>query len=107
MRSAYIDGLYKMVEQQNQERELAKKQEATLPPPVKSLEQQLVEYLRTLPVSQAKQPIHMPDLVLHLQGKYRQNPHPQLVAEELRKLGYERRRLYGVHEGKRYWFPPA
>jgi hypothetical protein len=91
-----------------QERKLVMQQEATSPPSVKSLEQQLIEHLRTIPLSQAKQPVHMPDLVLHLVGKHRQNPHPQLVAVELRKLGFERRRLYGAEfEGKRYWFPPA
>ena len=105
---SYIESLHKRVEQEQKERELAKKKEAASVPPVKPLEQQLIEYFRAQSPSQAKQPFQMSDLILHLQGQYRQNPHPQMVSVELRKLGYERRRLYGSEfGGKRYWFPPT
>jgi hypothetical protein len=108
MRS-YIDGLYKIVEQEKQERELARQKVAaslqTIHPPVKPLEQQLVEHFRSSP-SRAKEPLLISDLVYHLRGRIRDHPHPQLVADELRKLGWQRRRLWGAHEGKRYWFPP-
>ncbi|MBT8002172.1 MAG: hypothetical protein HN578_04550 [Rhodospirillales bacterium] len=110
MLKSYIDGLYKKVEQEKQERELAKPKGIaalqTKHSPVKSLGQQLVEHFRSLPLSRAKEPLLISDLVYHLRGRMRDHPHPQLVADELRKLGWQRRRLWGAHEGKRFWFPP-
>ena len=108
MRS-YIDGLYKIVEQEKQERELAGQKVAaslqTMHSPVKPLGLQLVEHFRSSPF-RAKEPLLISDLVYHLRGRIRDHPHPQLVADELRKLGWQRRRLWGAHEGKRFWFPP-
>ena len=111
MRS-YIDGLYKIVELEKQERELAKQQEAaslqTILPPVKPLEQQMVEFFRSLSASQINRPWSLREITSQLEGKYRDRPHPQLVANELLKLSWQRRRLYGAEwAGRRYWFPPA
>jgi len=111
MLRSYIDGLYKIVEQEKQERELAKQKDIaalqTRRPEVKPLEQQLVEHFRSLSSSQVKEPLLISDLIHHLKGRIRDHPHPQLVASELRKLGWQRRRLWGVQEGKRLWFPPT
>jgi hypothetical protein len=111
MLRSYIESLHKHVEQVNKEKELAKQQEVTslqtMQPLVKPLEQQLVEYFRSLSPSQAQQPLLMSDLLHHLQGRHRDKPHAQQVSTELRKLGWQRRRLYGSYGGKRYWLPPS
>ncbi|MBT4889130.1 MAG: hypothetical protein HON65_06215 [Rhodospirillales bacterium] len=96
------------MEQQHQERELAK-QEAS-PPPVKSLEDQLVQFIRTLSKEQLRHPWTMNEIILagNLTGKYRDRPHPQQVAEILTRNAWTKRRLYGAeYGGKRYWSPPA
>jgi hypothetical protein len=108
MLSRYIEGLYKIVEQEKQERELAMQQEAASPPSVKSLEQQLVEYFRTLSHEQLQCPWTMNEIIMsgNLKGKFRDRPHPQQVAEILKRLSWKRRRTYGVNSG-RYWLHPS
>jgi hypothetical protein len=110
--SSYIDSLYKHLEKVEMEKaqvkqDAAAKLQADVKPMVKPLEQQLVEYFRTLSQEQLSRPRTMDEITIQLQGKYRDHPHPQLVSAELRKLGFERRRLYGDYGGKRMWFPPA
>ena len=109
----YIDGLYKHLEKVEKEREQAKESAAaelqtSMQPSVKPLEQQLIGFFRSLPPSRAEKPLLMSDIIHHLRGRYRDKPHAQQVATELRKLGWQRRRLYGAEwAGRRYWFPPA
>jgi hypothetical protein len=109
MRSSYIDGLYKIVEQEKQERELAKEQELaslqTMQPPIKCLEQQILELVRSLSSDQLTRPWTMDEFVMRLGGKYRDRPHPQQVGEILKRFNWERRRSYGKNSG-RYWLPP-
>jgi hypothetical protein len=105
-KSSYIAGLYKMSEQW-QERELAKQE---LSPPVKTLESQLIQFLRTLSKEQLRHPWTMDQIILSgdLKGKYRDRPHPQNVAKILTRNAWTKRRLYSAEfGGKRYWFPPA
>ena len=110
MRS-YIEGLYRHVEQANQARERATQQEAaSLHGPARSrvqpLEQQITEFMRSLPPAQADSPWTMDELVIRLRGRYHDHPHPQHVATALRKLGWQRRRVYGAQGGgRRYWRP--
>ena len=106
-RSRYIDGLYKIVEQEKQERKLAKRQEAVPPPPVKCLEQQLMGYFRTLSQEQLQRPWTMNEIILagNLKGKCRNRPHPQKISEILERHNWRRHRTYGVNAG-RYWLPP-
>jgi hypothetical protein len=101
---SYIESLRRQVEQADKERELVK--EAATPPTVKSLDQQLTEYLRTLSKEQLSTPFTMNEIILagDLKGKYRNSPHPQQVAEILTRNGWTKRRLYGEYGGKRYWF---
>jgi hypothetical protein len=107
MRS-YLQSLHKHVEQVNQEREQAKQQEAVTPPPAKPLERQLIELFRTVSEEQMSRPWTMDEITLQCRGKYRRHPHPQQVATELRKMGWQSRRVYGTQAaGRRYWFPPA
>jgi hypothetical protein len=73
-RSSYIDGLNKIVEKQKQER--AKQEEAS-PPPVKSLEQQLMGYFRTLNQEQLKRPWTMEEFLACVEGTYSKRSHPQ------------------------------
>lgn len=112
MLRSYIDGLYKHLEKVEEERKQAKQQETaslqTMHPPVKPLELQLVEYFRTLSQTQTSRPWSLSELIVQLEGKYSDRPHPQQVGEILRKLGWQRRRVYGTQgRGRRYWFPPA
>jgi tRNA(Ile)-lysidine synthase TilS/MesJ len=113
MLRSYIDGLYKHLEKVEKEREQAKESAAaelqtSMQPPVKPLEQQIVEFFRSLSNTQISRPWSLREITLQLEGKYRDRPHPQQVGEILRKLGWQRRRLYGAEwAGKRYWFPPA
>ncbi len=110
----YIKNLYKHVEAENKKKEQVRQKEAaslqTMPPPVKGLEQQLVEFFRTQSQEQLKRPWTMDEIILagDLKGKYRDRPHPQQVAEILTRYAWTKRRLYGAaYGGKRYWFAPV
>jgi len=112
MRS-YIDGLCKIVEQEKQERELARQEVTaslqTMHPDVKPLEQQLVEFFRTLSPEQLKRPWTMDDIIGSgkLRGKHPGGlPHPQQVSDILKRLNWRKARLYGAHGGKRVWLAP-
>ena len=112
MLRSYIESLHRHVEQVNKEKELAKQRETaslqTMQPLVKPLELQIIEFFRSLPSAQTSRPWSLRDITLRLEGKYRAHPHPQQVGETLRKLGWQRRRVYGAQGGgRRYWFPPA
>lgn len=108
-RNSYIDGLYKIVEQEKHERKVSKQQEEaslqTMQPPAKGLEQQILELLRSLSSDQLNRPWTMAEFVMRLKGKYRDRPHPQQVAEILTRYKWRRQRAYGLNAG-RYWFPP-
>lgn len=72
----------------------------------KPLTEQITELMASLPPSLRARPWNMADLTARLQGKYRDNPHPQQVGEALRKLGWRRVRLYGEgFGGVRVWVP--
>ena len=106
-RSNYITGLYKMLEHDNEKRQLTKEDP---PHTVKSLELQLVQFQRTLSKEQLRQSWTMKQIIGTgaLTGKYRDRPHPQQVAEILTRYAWTKRRLYGaLYSGKTYWFPPA
>ena len=108
MPNSYITGLYKKLERNNEKRELAKSEPP--PPSVKSLEQQLVQFIRTLSKEQLRQSWTMDQIIGTgaLVGKYRDRPHPQQVAEILMRHAWTKRRLHGAaYGGKTYWFPPA
>jgi hypothetical protein len=103
---SYIESLHRQVEQANKDRELIKEEK---PPPVKCVEEQLVQFIRTLSKEQLGHPWTMNEIILagDLKGKYRDRPHPQQVAEILTRNAWTKRRLYGAgFAGKRYWFPP-
>lgn len=73
-------------------------------PPVKALTDQIGEFLNTLPPAQRNGPWLLSDLTKNLQGKYRDRPHAQNVAIELKKMGWTSKRLWGAEwEGKRIW----
>ena len=107
--NSYIESLRRHVEQ-----EQAKQQKAislqTLHPPVKPLEQQLIEYFRSLSPAQICRAWTMNEIIRsgNLTGKYRDRPHPQQIAEILTRNAWTKRRLYGAEfGGKKYWFPPV
>ena len=112
MLRSYIENLHKHVEQVNNEKQRAKQQEVaalqTMPPPVKSLEQQLTCYFRTLSQEQLKRPRTMIEIIqaADLKGKFREHPHPQKISEILGRLNWRRHRAYGANAG-RYWLPPS
>jgi hypothetical protein len=78
------------------------------PKAVKSLDDQIVELMRTLPPQLRDRPWSMAELVQRLTGKYRDRPHAQNVGEALRRLGWRRERRYADgYDGRRVWFPPG
>lgn len=72
----------------------------------KPLQQQIHEYIDSLPPLLRERPITMAEIVNQLTGRYRDKPHPQHVGAALRALGYKDVRLWGKQgEGKRVWLP--
>lgn len=70
----------------------------------KPLEQQIREYVDSLPPILQERPITMSEIVNQLTGRYRDKPHPQQVGAALRALGYKHVRLWSKQgEGKRIW----
>ena len=67
MRNSYITGLYKLVEQQQQERQLTK--EAPMQT-VKPLDQQLVELIRTFNKEQLSRGWHISEFVMRTTGTF-------------------------------------
>ena len=110
MRS-YIDGLYKLVEQEKQERELAKQREVsslqTMQPPVKSLEQQFLELVRSVSPDQLNRRWTMAEFVMRLEGTHSARPHPQKISSILERYNWRRHRAYGKENSGRYWLPPS
>ena len=108
---AHIARLRAQVEEQN--RQHALRQVAAHPamsnrqlkgsPP---LDAQIVGLLRTLPPQLRNRPWSMAELVQRLSGKYRDRPHAQHVGETLRRLGWQRVRLWKAGaDGQRVWVP--
>ena len=72
--------------------------------PTKSLEDQIMDLMRTLPPPLRERPWSMTELVQRLVGKYRQRPHAQQVGQALRRLGWRReRRWQKGYDGVRVW----
>lgn len=70
----------------------------------KGLDIQLTELMSSLPPQLRDRPWSMAELVCRLQGKYRDRPHAQQVGDALRRLGWQRLRLYGKgFDGVRVW----
>lgn len=108
MRSSYIEGLKAQLAQDAKERQQVGQSAQTSPRPlVQPLEQQIEAVMRSLPPVQALRPWSINDLAKHCTGRYRDHPHPQHLASALRKLGWERRRIYGQGQGFRFWLPPG
>jgi hypothetical protein len=106
MRSSYIEGLKAQLVEDNKARQHSAQTQDR--PPVQPLEQQVVAIMRSLPPVQALRPWSIGDIAKLCQGTWRENPHPQNLAVALRKLGWERRRIYGQQGGgQRYWLPPG
>ena len=109
--TAYIAQLNKSVEEENRihqfraEAETIKLiQKERL---AKPLTEQIEELMRTLPPQLRVRPWSMAELVVRLQGKYRDRPHTQHVGIALKQLGWTRIRLYGKgYDGARLWLPP-
>ena len=74
--------------------------------PVKPLDDQIQELMRTLPPQLRNRPWSMAELVQQLTGKYRDHPHAQRVGESLRRLGWRRERRWEKgFDGVRIWVP--
>lgn len=72
--------------------------------PVKPLEVQITELMASLPPAQRDRKWSMVELVARLEGRYRDNPHPQMIGEALRRLGWSAVRSYRKADwGRRYW----
>ena len=74
---------------------------------VKPLTEQIRELMQTTPPQMLKRPWSMAELVLRLNGKYRDKPHAKQVGEALRALGWKRVRYWCKgYDGVRLWLPP-
>ncbi len=74
---------------------------------IKSLTEQIEELMISLPPQILNRPWSMTELVLRLNGKYRDRPHAQHVGDALRKLGWKRDRYWiKGYDGVRLWIPP-
>lgn len=73
----------------------------------KSIELQLEDLTRSLPPNLLNRPWSMAELVLRLDGIYRDRPHAQNVGDALRRAGWTAKRLWGKWGGVRLWFPPS
>ena len=85
------------------------KNEAKLnsPPQYKPLTNQIIELMKSTPPQLLNRPWSMAELVARLDGKYRDRPHPQLVGQALRIIGWHYRRYWGQgYGGVRLWTPP-
>lgn len=109
---SYIAQLNKLVEEENRIHQLKaeaetiklRKQERRTKP----LTEQIEELMHTLPPQLRDRPWSMAELVIRLQGKYRDRPHTQHVGIALRQLQWKRLRLYGKgYDGVRLWVPPT
>ncbi|MBS0355358.1 MAG: hypothetical protein JSR83_15840 [Proteobacteria bacterium] len=58
-----------------------------------------------MPANQ-REKLHIPMIVPHLQGRYRERPHMLRVAAALKQLGYRQIRVWsGADAGRRFWIP--
>jgi hypothetical protein len=74
-----------------------------------SLEQQITQYLATLPPVMRNRPWRIDDLLPHLTGRVKERPHHWHIGAALKRLGWSRKRLYGGDYGAggcRVWIPP-
>lgn len=73
----------------------------------KTLDQQIAELMRSLPLHMLNRPWSMAELVQRLQGKYRDVPHGAQVGEALLRCGWTKERRYAAGwDGRRVWLPP-
>lgn len=99
---AYIQSLQRQLECANSAAE-----KSAAAKTVKSLDQQIVELMRSLPPTLRDRPWSIEDLVNRLEGRYRQRPHAQGVGQTLRRLGWMRIRPGDANGGeRRLWVPP-
>jgi hypothetical protein len=72
------------------------------------LRQQIELIIAGLPPPLQNRPWGMHELTAQLTGRYRQHPHPQHVAHELRALGWTSQRNWSAQGyGRRIWYPPT
>ncbi len=72
--------------------------------PVKPLDVQITELMNSLPAVQRDRKWSMAELVARLEGRYRDRPHPQMIAAALRALGWRTVRDWSNSGGgRRYW----
>ena len=71
------------------------------------LKEQITELMHTLPPQLLNRPWSMSELILRLNGKYRDRPHAKQVGEALKVLGWRRVRYWCKgYDGVRLWIPP-
>lgn len=109
---AYIEKLRSEAAEQNRIQALKREAEAAAKlaksiqqiKRTKPLEYQITELMQTTPPAIRARPWSIAELVPRLQGKYRDHPHAKEVGEALRRLGWQRIRLWGdAGEGRRVW----
>jgi hypothetical protein len=105
----YLEQLNSDIEEQNRTEGLKQSihgKSAQSPRPVKPLDDQITELMRTLPPALRNRPWSMAELTQRLAGKYRDRPHAQQVGQALRRLNWRReRRWQKGYDGVRLWVP--
>ena len=75
--------------------------------PIKPLELQIAELIKSLPSQLLNRPWSMSEFVARFDGKYRENPHPQMIGQCLKSLGWKSVRKFSKgFDGVRLWLPP-
>lgn len=73
---------------------------------VKPLDEQITEFMLTLPPQLRDRPWRMSELVQQLAGRFRERPHAQHVGQALIRLRWTRKRLWtSGANGQRVWLP--
>jgi len=76
--------------------------------PAEPLGMQIDRWLAEIPPALLARPWSMAELQQNFVGRYRQRPHAQSVATELRKRGWYTRRVWTYPGyGCRIWLPPV
>ena len=74
---------------------------------IKPLELQITELIKSLPPQLLNRPWSMSEFVARFDGKYRENPHPQMIGQCLKSLGWKSVRKFSKgFDGVRLWLPP-
>ena len=105
---SHVENLRLHAEELNNKIQLKKEAASNSSPQFKPLTQQIEELMRSMPPKMLNRPWSIAELILRLDGKYRDRPHAQNVGDALRRAGWKSIRHWGKgYNGVRLWLPPG